>query len=77
MILAEVAKLVGIGILIGLPLAYGLGKIVNSMLFGVKTFEAMAIAMALLTLGIVALAAGFIPVRRATRVDPMVALRYE
>jgi putative ABC transport system permease protein len=77
MILAEVAKLVGIGILMGLPLAYGLGQIVNSMLFGVKTFEAMAIATALLTLGIVALAAGFIPVRRATRVDPMVALRYE
>jgi putative ABC transport system permease protein len=77
MILAEVAKLVGIGILLGLPLAYGLGKIINSMLFGVKTFEAMAIAVALLTLGIVALAAGFIPVRRATRVDPMVALRYE
>jgi ABC-type antimicrobial peptide transport system permease subunit len=77
MILAEVAKLVSIGILIGLPLAYGLGKIVNSMLFGVKTFEAMAIATALFTLGIVALAAGFIPVRRATRVDPMMALRYE
>jgi predicted permease len=77
MILAEVAKLVGIGVLLGLPLAYGLGQIVNSMLFGVKTFEAVAIATALLTLGIVALAAGFIPVRRATRVDPMVALRYE
>jgi putative ABC transport system permease protein len=77
MILAEVAKLVGIGILFGLPLSYGLGKIVNSMLFGVRTFEAVAIAAALLTLGIVALAAGFIPVRRATRVDPMVALRYE
>jgi putative ABC transport system permease protein len=77
MILAEVAKLVGIGVLLGLPLAYGLGKIVNSMLFGVETFEAMAVAVALLTLGIVALAAGFIPVRRATRVDPMVALRYE
>jgi putative ABC transport system permease protein len=77
MILAEVAKLVGIGVLLGLPLAYGLGKIVNSMLFGVETFEAVAVAVALLTLGIVALAAGFIPVRRATRVDPMVALRYE
>ncbi len=77
MILGEVAKLVGIGILIGLPLAYGLGKVVDSLLYGVKAFEALGVGVALLTLAIVALAASFIPARRATRVDPMVALRYE
>ncbi len=77
MILREVAQLVAIGILIGLPLAYGLGKLINSLLFGVKVFELLGLLVALLTLGIVALAAGYIPARRATRVDPMVALRYE
>jgi predicted permease len=77
MMLAEVAKLVGIGILIGLPLSYGMGKVVDSLLFGVKAFGLLGVAIALVTLVIVAFAAGFIPTRRATRVDPMVALRYE
>jgi predicted permease len=77
MVLTEVAKLVGIGIVIGLPLAYGLGKVVDSLLFGVKAFEILGVAVALLALVVVALAAGIIPARRATRVDPMVALRYE
>jgi putative ABC transport system permease protein len=77
MILTEVAQLVGIGVGIGLPLAYGLGKLINSLLYGVKIFELLGLAIALITLGIVALAAGYIPTRRATRVDPMVALRYE
>ncbi|MGA2419913.1 MAG: ABC transporter permease [Candidatus Acidiferrum sp.] len=77
MILGEVAQLVGIGILIGLPLAYGLGRLINSLLYGVKVFELLGVLVALISLGIVALAAGFLPAWRATRVDPMVALRYE
>jgi predicted permease len=77
MILGEVAQLVGIGILTGLPLAYGLGRLINSLLYGVKVFELLGLVIALMTLGIVALAAGYIPARRASRVDPMVALRYE
>jgi putative ABC transport system permease protein len=77
MILGEVARLVGIGVLIGLPLAYGIGRVADSLLFGVKAFELIGIATALLAVAIVALAAGYIPARRATRVDPMVALRYE
>ncbi len=77
MILGDVARLVGLGILIGLPLAYALGTVVNSLLYGVKVFETTAILMALAILGIAALAAGYFPARRATRVDPMIALRYE
>jgi ABC-type antimicrobial peptide transport system permease subunit len=77
MILGDVARLVGLGILIGLPLAYALGTVVNSLLYGVKVFETTAIVMALAILGIAALAAGYFPARRATRVDPMIALRYE
>jgi ABC-type antimicrobial peptide transport system permease subunit len=77
MILSEVARLVGIGILIGLPLAFGLGKVVDSLLFGVKIFEVVGVAIALVILGIVALVAGYVPARRATRIAPMIALRYE
>jgi putative ABC transport system permease protein len=77
MILREVAQLVGIGILIGLPLAYGLGKLMNSLLYGVQVFELLGVAIGLVILGIVAMAAAYLPARRAAHVDPMVALRYE
>jgi predicted permease len=77
MILGEVGQLAAIGVLIGLPLAFGLGKIVDSLLYGVKIFEIGGVLIALLTLGLVALAAGYIPARRATRIPPMTALRYE
>jgi putative ABC transport system permease protein len=77
MILKDVSRLVGIGFLLGLPLAYGLGRLVNSMLYGVKAFEFLTVGSALLVMIFVALAAAYLPARRATRVDPIVALRYE
>jgi predicted permease len=77
MILNDVSRLVGIGVLLGLPLAYGLSKLVNSMLYGVKAFEFLTVGSALLVMVFVAIAAAYLPARRATRVDPLVALRYE
>jgi predicted permease len=77
MILNDVSRLVGIGVLLGLPLAYGLSKLVNSMLYGVKAFEFVTVGSALLVMVFVAMAAAYLPARRATRVDPLVALRYE
>jgi predicted permease len=77
MILKDVASLMGIGILLGLPLAYGLGRLINSLLYGVKTFEPLSVVVALAVLLFVALGAAYLPARRATRVDPLVALRYE
>ena len=77
MILNDVSRLVGIGVLLGLPLAYGISKLVNSMLYGVKAFEFVTVGSALLVMVFVAVAAAYLPARRATRVDPLVALRYE
>jgi putative ABC transport system permease protein len=68
---------VGIGVLLGLPLAHGLSRLVNSMLYGVKAFEVWTVGSALLVMVFVAFAAAYLPARRATRVDPLVALRYE
>jgi putative ABC transport system permease protein len=77
MILKDVSRFVAIGVLLGLPLTYGLSQLVNSMLYGVKAFEFLTVGSALLVMVFVALAAAYLPARRATRVDPLVALRYE
>ncbi|HEX3117947.1 MAG TPA: FtsX-like permease family protein [Candidatus Acidoferrum sp.] len=77
MILTEMSWLLLIGVVIGLPLTYGLGKLLNSMLYGVKAFEPATVGLSLVFMTLVALAAAYLPARRATRVDPLVALRYE
>jgi predicted permease len=77
MILSEMSWLLLIGMVIGLPLTYGLGKLLNSMLYGVKAFEPATVGISLACIAMVAFAAALIPVRRAARVDPLVALRYE
>lgn len=77
MVLADVARLTGMGILLGIPLAYALGKLINSLLYGVQAFGVSSIGIALVALTAVAAFAAFAPTRRATRIDPMVALRYE
>jgi predicted permease len=77
MVLRDVAILVGIGVALGLPGGYGLGRVLESQLFGLRALDLATFAIATGTLLLTALAAGFIPARRAVRVDPMVALRYE
>jgi len=68
---------VAIGLALGIPAAIGAGHLITSQLFGVRPWDPLMLSGATLLLGLAALIAAVIPARRATRVDPMVALRYE
>jgi predicted permease len=77
MLFGEVGRLIAVGALIGLPLAYGLSKLIDSMLFGVQAFGLASLGIALAALLCVAAVATYAPSRRAMRIDPMEALRFE
>jgi len=68
---------VGIGLALGIPAAIGTGYLIASQLFGVGPWDPLTLSGTTLVFGLAALIAAVIPARRATRVDPMVALRYE
>jgi predicted permease len=77
LVMREVMVLVGSGVLLGLAAAWGLSRLVSSQLYGVSASDPVTIAGAAVALAAVALLAGYIPARRATRVNPVRALRYE
>jgi len=77
MVLRESMLMVAIGVVIGLAGAIAGGRFVESVLFGLSATDVWTMSAAIGATLLVSLAAGYLPARRASRVDPMVALRYE
>jgi ABC-type antimicrobial peptide transport system permease subunit len=77
MVLGEVAILIAIGLVIGLGAAIGTTRFVESFLYGMKPNDPWTLSLSAGVLALVAAMAGFLPARRASRLDPMAALREE
>jgi hypothetical protein len=77
MVIREALIVFTAGVTIGLPFGIAATRLFKAMLFGITTTDPLSIASAILALIVIWTAAAIIPVRRATRVDPIVALRYE
>lgn len=77
MMLSQAGGMVGLGVGIGLVLGLGLTRLMSSLLFGVSAHDPLTFSCVALLLILVALAACYVPARRAAKLDPMVALRYE
>ena len=77
LIFAESMALASLGVLLGLAGAYGVTRVLNSLLFEVSSTDPFTFAAVTVLLCSVAVLASYVPARRAMRVDPMVALRYE
>ena len=68
---------VAIGLAIGIPLALAGGKLVATQLYGVKSYDPVILALAVVILAVCTVVAGFVPARRAASIEPMQALRNE
>jgi ABC-type antimicrobial peptide transport system permease subunit len=77
LVLGQFMRLTVVGVVLGLIGAYALTRLMTSLLFGVTATDTTTFVLVSIILSLVALVACLIPARRATRVDPLVALRYE
>jgi putative ABC transport system permease protein len=76
-VIGQGLRLVGTGVLVGVVAGLGLMHFVGSLLFGVSTYDPKTFATVTLVLGMIALLACYLPARRATKVNPLLALRNE
>jgi predicted permease len=77
LVVGDGARLAVAGVLVGVVLAVGVTRLIGAMLIGVRPYDPLTFAAVSAVLATVALLASWLPARRASRVDPMVALRYE
>jgi ABC-type antimicrobial peptide transport system permease subunit len=77
LVLRDTLTLVVIGVLIGIPVALGGARLLASQLYQVAPNDPLAMSLGLVTLSSAALVAGYLPARRAARIDPLIALRAE
>ena len=77
MVLREVVVLTVAGVALGIPFVLAATRYVKSLLYGIEPNDPAAIALALAMLLAAGLVAGFVPALRASRIDPMVAVRYD
>jgi ABC-type antimicrobial peptide transport system permease subunit len=77
LVLRDTLRVLVIGLVVGTPLAMAAARLLANQLYAVKPSDPLAVAVSVLTLSGAAIAAGYAPARRATRIDPAVALRAE
>ena len=77
LVLKKAAALIAAGAAVGIAVAVGVTRLLTTFLYGVKAGDPITLLAVAALLAVVALAACYIPARRATKVDPLVALRYE
>jgi ABC-type antimicrobial peptide transport system permease subunit len=77
LVVGQGAKMALLGVALGMAASMGLTRLMSDMLYGVSATDPLTFIAVAILLILVALAACYIPARRATKVDPMVALRYE
>ena len=77
LVVREVLLLTAIGVMVGLPAAFGVTRLLASQLYGITPNDPVTVTVATLGIAAIAVLSSYLPARRATRVDPITALRYE